>query len=331
MSDVARNGTPLLEVADLQKVFPVREGLFRRQRTLVHAVDGVSFSIRGGETLGLVGESGCGKTTLGRVLVRLSDATDGRVLFDGKDLLALRGEELRRQRRDLQMVFQDPAASLNPRKTVLQTVGEPLVVHGIARGHALEGPVLALLEKVGLKREHLHRYPHEFSGGQRQRINIARALSLNPRFLVLDEPTSALDVSVQAQILNLLRDLQADLGLTYLFVSHNLAVIAHMSDRVAVMYLGRIVELAPRRDLFGAPLHPYTRSLLAAIPIPDPDRRDDSPIPEGEVASPLNPPPGCRFHPRCPLRIDRCRQEVPPLVEHGPGHWAACFRVGEEL
>ncbi len=324
-----RNASILIEVAKLRKVFPIREGLFRRRRTLVSAVDEVSFTIRAGETLGLVGESGCGKTTLGRILVRLTDATEGRVAFDGGDLLALRGEALRQRRRDLQMVFQDPAASLNPRKTTLQTVGEPLLVHGIARGQAVEGAVLALLEKVGLKREHLHRYPHEFSGGQRQRISIARALSLHPRFLVLDEPTSALDVSVQAQILNLLKALQADLGLTYLFVSHNLAVIAHMSDRVAVMYLGRIVELAPRRELFRAPLHPYTRSLLAAIPIPDPDRREDSPVLEGEVASALNPPPGCRFHPRCPLRIERCQHEAPPLVEHAPNHWAACFRAGE--
>jgi oligopeptide/dipeptide ABC transporter ATP-binding protein len=208
-------------------------------------------------------------------------------------------------------------------------VGEPLVVHGLARGREVLGAVLGLLEQVGLKREHLGRYPHEFSGGQRQRISIARALSLRPRFLVLDEPTSALDVSVQAQILNLMKDLQARLHLTYLFVSHNLAVIAHMSDRVAVMYLGRIVELAPRRELFGAPLHPYTRSLLAAIPIPDPARREESPVPEGEIASPLAPPPGCPFHPRCPLRVDRCQVEAPALLEHLPGHWAACFRAGE--
>ncbi len=327
--DPKRNGDALVEMINLRKFFPVREGLFRLQSTYVRAVEDVSLTIREGETLGLVGESGCGKTTLGRVVVRLIEPTGGKVLFRGENLLDLKGVDLRRRRRDLQMVFQDPAASLNPRKTILQSVGEPLRIHGLAKGRAVEVEVLGQLERVGLKREHLHRYPHEFSGGQRQRISIARALTMQPRFLVLDEPTSALDVSVQAQILNLLRDLQQELGLTYLFISHNLAVVAHMSDRVAVMYLGRVVETASCKELFEAPLHPYTRSLLTAVPVPNPDRRSEAPLLEGEVASPLNPPPGCRFHPRCPLRVGECETEVPPFVAHRPGHEAACFRAGE--
>ena len=327
--DPKRNGDALVEMINLQKFFPVREGLFRLQSTYVRAVEDVSLTIREGETLGLVGESGCGKTTLGRVVVRLIEPTGGKVLFRGENLLDLKGVDLRRRRRDLQMVFQDPAASLNPRKTILQSVGEPLRIHGLAKGRAVESEVLGQLERVGLKREHLHRYPHEFSGGQRQRISIARALTMQPRFLVLDEPTSALDVSVQAQILNLLRDLQQELGLTYLFISHNLAVVAHMSDRVAVMYLGRVAETAPRKELFEAPLHPYTKSLLTAVPVPNPDRRSEAPLLEGEVASPLNPPPGCRFHPRCPLRVGECETEAPPFAAHRPGHEAACFRAGE--
>jgi oligopeptide/dipeptide ABC transporter ATP-binding protein len=324
-----RNGTPLLEARGISKAFALREGLFRRRRALVRAIDDVSFGIAEGETLGLVGESGCGKTTLGRVVVRLTEPTAGRLMFDGTDLLALRGSELRARRRDFQMVFQDPATSLNPRKTIIQAVAEPLRVHGVASRREADAEVRRLIERVGLQPGHAHRYPHEFSGGQRQRINIARALTLRPRLLVLDEPTSALDVSVQAQILNLLKDLQQEFGLTYLFISHNLAVIAHMSDRVAVMYLGRIVEWAPARAIFAASLHPYTRSLIQAVPVPDPDRRAEAPVLPGEIPSALAPPTGCHFHPRCPLAVERCRRETPPLEAHASGHLAACFRAND--
>jgi len=304
---------PLLEVRDLAKHF---------------AVDGVSFAIRRGETLGLVGESGCGKTTTGRCILQLERPTRGQVVFEGQELTRLRDAELRPVRRRMQVIFQDPYSSLNPRLTVGQTLEEPLVVHRLARDAAARAArVRWLLDHVGLLPQHARRYPHELSGGQRQRVGIARALATEPSLLICDEPVSALDVSIQAQILNLLEDLQRELGLTYLFIAHDLAVVRHISDRVAVMYLGKIVELADRQALYERPRHPYTRALLAAVPIPAPEReaRRERLVLGGEVPSPLNPPSGCVFHPRCPIAIDRCRREVPPLREVAPGHWAACL------
>ncbi len=316
---------PLVETRDLRKLFPVRK-LFR---TLghVHAVDGVNLQIMRGETLGLVGESGCGKTTLGRLILALIKPTSGTVLFDGKDVFKLKGKELLEFRRRAQIVFQDPYSSLDPRMMVFDIIYEPLLVH--KRHFHIEDPeeyVVSLLEKVGLKREHLYRYPHEFSGGQRQRIAIARALALQPEFIVLDEPTSALDVSVQAQILNMLKDLQRSMGLTYLYISHDIATVKYMSDRIAVMYLGKIVELADSQELFEKPLHPYTQALLSAIPEPDVEakRMKTRIILKGEVPSPINPPPGCRFAPRCFKRMDVCDKEEPQLVEVEKGHWVAC-------
>ncbi len=313
----------LVEVRNLKKYFPVGGLLFTK--AWVKAVDGVSFQIHRGETLGLVGESGCGKTTTGRLILRLIEPTAGEVVFEGKNVFKLKGRELKEFRRKANMVFQDPYTSLDPRMTVFDIIMEPLRVHGIKVPDP-EAFVVKLLYEVGLNESHLYRYPHEFSGGQRQRIAIARVLALQPEFVVLDEPTSALDVSVQAQILNLLKDLQRKYGLTYLFISHNLGVVRYMSNRIAVMYLGKIVELGPAEEVFENPLHPYTKALFESIPIPDPRKaRVKKSRVTGEPPSPINPPPGCRFHPRCPHATDRCRREEPPFIEYTREHYVACW------
>ena len=318
---------PLLEVDGLEKHFPIKEGVFvTRQVGAVRAVDGVSFSIKRGETLGLVGESGCGKSTLARSILQLLEPTAGSVRFNGTELVGLSRKQLQPLRREMQMVFQDPQASLNPRKRVGQIVGSPLKLHDVAEGAELRKQVEELLERVGLSSEHYNRYPHEFSGGQRQRIGIARALALNPALVVADEPVSALDVSIQAQIINLLEDIQKDLGLTYLFVAHDLGVVRHVSDRIAVMYLGKIVEIGPADEVCTNPIHPYTESLLSAVPIPDPRENATRKqiVLEGDVPSPANPPDACRFHTRCRYATEVCGQDEPPLVDYGNGHFAAC-------
>ncbi len=316
----------LLEVKNLVKHFPVKAGVFAKVRAHVRAVDGVSFDLAANETLGLVGESGCGKSTLGRTLLRLIEPTAGAVIFDGTDIVPLKHETMRQLRRDLQIIFQDPYASLHPRMTVGNIVGEPLTVHHLATGSARQDRVAEIIRKVGLRPEHLRRYPHEFSGGQRQRIGIARALVLNPRLIIADEPVSALDVSIQAQVINLLEDLQEEFGMAYIMISHDLSVVQHVCDRIAVMYLGEIVESAPADELVMAPRHPYSAALLSAVPIPNPKAKRDKKrlILTGDVPSPVNPPPGCRFHTRCLYKEARCVAETPPLREYSPGHFSAC-------
>ena len=316
---------PLLSARGLVKYFPVRGGFWQRPVGWVHAVDGVDFEVAPGTTLSLVGETGCGKSTTGRLVLRLIEPDAGEVRFDGGDLLALGREELRLARRQMQIIFQDPYSSLNPRMSVLATVGEPLLLHGVVPKGALEGAVVELLERVGLKAEDRHRYPHEFSGGQRQRIGIARALALRPKLIVADEPVSSLDVSIQAQVVNLMLDLQREFGLAYLFISHDLSLVERISDVVAVMYLGRIVETAPAAELYAAPRHPYTEALLAAVPVPDPARREQRrALLGGDVPSPITPPPGCPFHPRCPIRGAECDREFPASREASPGHTYRC-------
>jgi oligopeptide transport system ATP-binding protein len=324
----------LIQVRDLFMHFPVTKGIvFQRKVGAVKAVDGVSFSIKKGETLGLVGESGCGKSTTGRAILQLYRPTSGEVIFQGTDLTKLKGEELRQMRRKVQMIFQDPYASLNPRMTVGDIIGEPIKVHNLRKGKDVRDRVQELLALVGLNPYFINRYPHEFSGGQRQRIGVARALAVEPEFVVCDEPVSALDVSIQAQVINLLEELQDKLGLTYLFIAHGLAVVKHISDRVAVMYLGKVVELAEGSKLYSMPMHPYTQALLSAVPIPDPkiEKRRKRIILEGDVPSPLNPPSGCHFHTRCPIAIEKCKVEEPPFVDYGSGHFAACWRARESI
>ena len=316
------SAVPLLEVRDLVKHFPVENS-----DDVVQAVDDVSFSIRAGETLGLVGESGCGKSTVGRTILRLQEPTSGEVLFEGKNIVGASNDEMRGLRREMQIIFQDPYASLNPRQSIRSIISEPLKIHGIGDKREHADRVADLLEKVGLDPNYMTRYPHEFSGGQRQRIGIARALALNPKLIICDEPVSALDVSVQAQVVNLLQDLQSQFGLTYLFISHGLAVVEHISNRVAVMYLGKIVEIADAEELYKNPLHPYTKALLSAIPVPDPKQKRERIVLRGDVPTPINPPSGCRFRTRCPIAIDACAEIVPELREIVPGHTAACIRV----
>jgi len=323
---------PLLEVRNLKKYFPVKRGVLARVVAQVKAVDGISFSMSRGETLGLVGESGSGKTTVGRCILRLIEPTDGEVDFESTNVLALDSGDMRRMRRNMQIVFQDPYASLNPRMTVGTIVAEPLIIHGGLNAEQRADRVSQLLEKVGLSPDYRRRYPHEFSGGQRQRIGVARALATNPKFLVLDEPVSALDVSVQAQVVNLLQDLQDELGLTYLFIAHDLSVVEHISTRVAVMYLGKIMELADRRALYDDPLHPYTKALLSAVPVPDPTVKKTRILLSGDIPTPLNPPSGCVFHTRCPIaQFPICKTEVPALIEHKAGHFAACHFAGAPM
>jgi len=323
----ARRGEPLLEVTNLVKHFPIKSGiLIDRQVGAVQAVDDVSLTVAEGETLGLVGESGCGKSTLARAILQLIKPTSGSVRFRGTELTDLGRRDLRELRREMQMIFQDPYASLNPRKRIGQIVGDPLKLHGIASGSELRQRVESILERVGLAAEHYNRFPHEFSGGQRQRIGVARALSLEPKMIIADEPVSALDVSIQAQIINLLQELQGEFGLTYVFVAHDLGVVRHVSDRIAVMYLGKIVEIGPADEVYENPIHPYTVSLLSAVPIPDPrlNAAREHVVLEGDVPSPANPPAACRFHTRCPRATEICSEVEPPLVDYGNDHWAAC-------
>jgi oligopeptide/dipeptide ABC transporter ATP-binding protein len=319
-------GAPLIELRHVKKYFPIKKGLLQREVARVHAVDDVSFAVREGETLGLVGESGCGKSTLGRTIVRLLEPTAGEIIFRGEQIEAMGPRRLRPLRREMQMVFQDPYASLNPRKRVGSIIGDPLKIHSIGDKSERKATVEQLLETVGLSPEHYNRFPHEFSGGQRQRIGIARALALRPKLIVADEPVSALDVSIQSQMLNLLEDLQNEFHLTYIFIAHDLGVVRHVSNRIAVMYLGKLVELSPAEELYTRPIMPYTEALLSAVPIPDPDlaRQRARIVLEGDVPSPINPPSGCRFHPRCRYATQVCREVEPPLTDYGNGHLAAC-------
>jgi peptide/nickel transport system ATP-binding protein len=323
--NAANGGDPLLDVRSVKTYFPIRRGLLQRTVGHVHAVDDVTLSVQEGETLGLVGESGCGKSTLGRTIVRLLEPTEGAVIFEGRDISKLGTRKLRPLRREMQMVFQDPYASLNPRKRVGSIIGTPLKIHGVDKGERRQR-VQELLETVGLSPEHYNRFPHEFSGGQRQRIGVARALALRPKLIVADEPVSALDVSIQSQMLNLLDDLQKELSLTYIFIAHDLGVVRHVSNRIAVMYLGKLVELSPAEELYQRPIMPYSEALLSAVPIPDPDlsAARERIVLQGDVPSPINPPSGCRFHPRCRYMTDICREVEPPLTHYGNGHFAAC-------
>lgn len=318
----------LVEVKELKKFFPVRSNFFARSKLFVQAVSGVSLTIRRGETLGLVGESGCGKSTLGRLILRLEEPTEGQIFFEGDDILMYDSERLRHLRRQMQIIFQDPYSSLNPRKTVGSIIEEPLIIHHIGSRKERQERVMQLIDVVGLRPEHINRYPHEFSGGQRQRIGIARALALNPKLIIADEPVSALDVSIQAQVLNLLEDLQNEFHLTYLFIAHDLSVVEHISDRVCVMHLGKIAELALSVDLYREPKHPYTQALLSANPVPDPTLERKRILLQGEVPSPINPPSGCNFHTRCPNRLEVCSEVIPPLLEYEPQHWVACHLYG---
>lgn len=333
MSDMARvdnrnpNSTkPLLEVKKLQKYFPIRGGVFSRVVGNVKAVEDVSFTVKPGEVVGLVGESGSGKTTAGRSILRLIEPTGGEVLFEGVDVTKLSKNQMREYRKEMQIIFQDPFASLNPRMTVGDIIGEALTIHKLAKGREKEEKVADLLERTGLSAAHMRRYPHEFSGGQRQRIGIARALAVDPKFIVADEPVSALDVSIQAQVVNLLQDLKEEFGLTLLFIAHDLAVVEYISDKVIVMYLGRIMEIAPAKELYANPIHPYTEALLSAVPIPDPTLKRERILLQGDIPSPINPPSGCVFRTRCPIAVKECSEVVPPLEEVSPGHFKACIR-----
>ena len=319
-------GEYLLEVKGLKKYFPIKGGIFSRTVANVKAVEDVSLNIKSGEVVGLVGESGSGKTTAGRTILRLIEPTEGEIIFNGTDIAKVSRSQMREYRKEMQIIFQDPFASLNPRMTVGDIIGEALDIHKLARGKAREERIVQLLERTGLSAQHMRRYPHEFSGGQRQRIGIARALAVDPQFIVADEPVSALDVSIQAQVVNLLQDLKEELGLTLLFIAHDLGVVEYISDRVVVMYLGRIMEIAPAKELYRNPVHPYTEALLSAVPIPDPTVKRDRTILQGDIPSPINPPSGCVFRTRCPIAVKECAEVVPPLEEVSPGHFKACIR-----